>query len=180
LGGALAMNAGAFGGETWALVERAETLDRRGVRRQRERGDYQVGYRHVSGPAGEWFVGAHLRLVAGDPAASVARIKALLRRRADTQPLGLPSCGSVFRNPAGDHAARLIEASGLKGRRIGGACVSEKHANFIVNTGGATAAQIEALMAEVADTVARDHGVRLRLEVQVVGVPLAGAQESAG
>ncbi len=169
MGGALAMNAGAFGAETWTLVEAVETIDRCGLRRERAPGAYRVGYREVRGPVGEWFVAAHLKLATGRSPESSARIKDLLRRRAETQPLGLPSCGSVFRNPQGDFAARLIDASGLKGLRVGGACVSDKHANFIVNTGGATAADIEALMGEVMRTVEQASGVRLQPEVKIVG-----------
>ncbi|MDX1252103.1 MAG: UDP-N-acetylmuramate dehydrogenase [Gammaproteobacteria bacterium] len=172
VGGALAMNAGAFGGETWPLVASVETIDRRGVRHVRQPDEYQVGYRSVSGPAGEWFIAAHFRLRSGDTQASQARIKELLEKRNRTQPTSQPSCGSVFRNPPGDHAARLIEASGLKGVCIGGACVSEKHANFIVNTGSATAAQIESLIQQVADTVERDHGVRLIREAHIIGEAL--------
>jgi len=169
MGGALAMNAGAFGGETWTRVEQVETLDRRGRRRRRDRADYRVGYREVRGPAGEWFIAATLGLEKGETDTGGARIKALLRRRAETQPMGLASCGSVFRNPQGGHAAQLIEASGLKGLCVGAACVSEKHANFIINTGGATAADIEALIARVMEIVERVHGVRLIPEVKVVG-----------
>lgn len=172
VGGALAMNAGAFGGETWPLVASVETIDRLGVRRVRQPDEYQVGYRSVTGPAGEWFIAAHFRLRSGDTQASQARIKELLEKRNRTQPTSQPSCGSVFRNPPGDHAARLIEASGLKGVCIGGACVSEKHANFIVNTGSATAAQIEALIQQVADTVERGHGVRLIREAHIIGEAL--------
>ena len=171
LGGALAMNAGAFGGETWSLVAAVETLDRRGVRHRRTVEDYQVGYRSVQSPREEWFVGAELVLEPGDVLAAQARIKELLARRGATQPTQQPSCGSVFRNPAGDHAARLIEAAGLKGLRRGDAQVSEKHANFIVNLGAATAADIEALMYEVQDKVQAAHGVRLETEVRVVGEP---------
>lgn len=170
MGGALAMNAGAFGGETWQYVVAVETLDRHGERRLRTPEDYEIGYRHVHGPANEWFIAAHLRFAPGDTATAQARIKELLERRGATQPTNLPSCGSVFRNPPGDHAARLIEACGLKGRCIGKACVSEKHANFIINTGGARAADIEALIALVRDTVAVQQGVRLETEVRVVGV----------
>ena len=172
LGGALAMNAGAFGGETWALVEAVECVDRHGRLRERRPEDFKVGYRQVVGPAGEWFVAARLRLSSGDAGEATARIKALLEQRAAGQPIGLPSCGSVFRNPQGDHAARLIEASGLKGVCIGGACVSEKHANFIINTGTATAADIEALIGRVAQTVERKHGVALRLEAHICGEAL--------
>jgi len=183
LGGALAMNAGAFGGETWALVEAVETLDRRGRLRRRGPEAFRVGYREVRGPEGEWFVAVWLRLRPAGPgerAAVEARIRELLARRAATQPLGQPSCGSVFRNPPGDHAARLIEAAGLKGRRRGGAQVSERHANFIVNTGEATAADIEGLIREVQETVARVHGVRLVPEVHIVGEPLPGAGGEGG
>lgn len=169
MGGALAMNAGCFGGETWRLVESVETLDRQGRLQHREAGEYQVGYRHVSGPAGEWFVAARLRLEAGDAAALQARNRELLERRGSSQPTRLPNAGSVFRNPEGDYAARLIDSAGLKGRCIGGACVSEKHANFIVNTGAASAAQIEALIELVQQEVERVHGVRLQPEVKIIG-----------
>jgi UDP-N-acetylmuramate dehydrogenase len=169
MGGALAMNAGAFGGETWSLVKRVETLDRRGKRHWRTPADFHIAYREVRGAAGEWFVAAELQLQAGDGAAGLARVKELLERRNSTQPIGLPSCGSVFRNPPGDYAARLIEVCGLKGVCEGGACVSAKHANFIINTGKATAAEIEALIVRVADTVERMHGVRLIPEVHIVG-----------
>jgi UDP-N-acetylmuramate dehydrogenase len=171
MGGALAMNAGAWGGETWNLVERVETLDRGGRVRTRPANDYRPEYRGVRGPLGEWFMAAYLRLAPGDPAAASARIRDLLRRRAETQPLGQPSGGSVFRNPPGDFAGRLIEACGLKGLRLGGASVSEKHANFIVNLGAATAGDIEGLIQRVRDTVERACGVRLQTEVKVVGVP---------
>ena len=169
MGGALAMNAGAFGGETWRLVERVLTTDRRGILRNRPAEDFAVGYRSVHGPEGEWFLAAELKLLPGDPNAGRERIRALLARRAATQPTNLPSCGSVFRNPPGDHAARLIEACGLKGHRVGGACVSEKHANFIVNTGGATARDIETLIHYVRGRVELEHSVRLEAEVRIVG-----------
>lgn len=169
IGGALAMNAGAFGGETWNRVRAVEVINRRGERRTRMPEEYRIGYRSVRGPDGEWFLAAHLGLVPGDGEAALARIKELLEQRGRTQPIGEASCGSVFRNPPEDHAARLIEAAGLKGKRLGGACVSEKHANFIINTGGATAAEIEALIRLVAETVERVHGVRLQTEVVVVG-----------
>ena len=170
LGGALAVNAGAWGGEIWQHVDRVETLDRAGQRRVRPRADYRVGYREVHGPAGEWFVTVWLRLPQGDPAEAALRVRSLLRRRAQTQPIGQASCGSVFRNPPGDFAGRLIEACGLKGTRVGGARVSEKHANFILNEGGATAKDLETLLRQVQETVERVHGVRLEPEVHIVGV----------
>lgn len=169
LGGALAMNAGAFGGETWPLVEAVETVDRTGTVRRRGPEDFAVGYRSVRGPEGEWFGAAVLRLEEGDAEAGTARIRTLLGRRGETQPTRWPSAGSVFRNPEDDHAGRLVEAAGLKGRCIGKACVSEQHANFILNTGGATAADIEALIEHVAAEVARRFGVRLEREVHIVG-----------
>ena len=168
VGGALAMNAGAHGGETWQRVESVTTIDRLGEIRERGPEDYDVGYRTVRGPAGEWFLEARLVF---DPnvTASKATLDAMLDRRKATQPLGLPSCGSVFQNPPDDHAARLIEASGLKGYRIGGAEVSPKHANFIINADDASAADIEALINHVQDTVEAQHGVRLKHEVRIVG-----------
>jgi UDP-N-acetylmuramate dehydrogenase len=116
----------------------------------------------------EWFVEALLEFDAGVEA-SQETLKTLLARRKDTQPLGLPSCGSVFRNPQGDFAARLIEAAGLKGHRIGGAEVSTKHANFIINMNDASAADIEALISHVQRTVSEVHGVDLMHEVRIVG-----------
>ncbi len=171
LGGALAMNAGAFGGETWERVLEVQTIDRAGTLRRRGPEDFRVAYREVRGPEGEWFTGALLQLGQGDVAAEQAAIRALLERRAATQPTGLPSAGSTFRNPPGDHAARLIEAAGLKGCRIGGAEVSERHANFIINTGDASAADIEALIEHVQAEVERRFGVVLQPEVHRVGVP---------
>ena len=171
MGGALAMNAGAFGGETWEIVSAVETLHRNGQRHERLPDEYEVGYRSVQGPANEWFVAAELELKPGDTSAAQGRIKELLAKRSATQPTQLPNAGSVFRNPPGDHSARLIEDSGLKGLCIGGACVSEKHANFIVNKGGASAADIEALIKQVAHEVELKQGVRLETEVRMVGEP---------
>ena len=169
MGGALAMNASAFGGETWSLVDAVQTLDHQGELHPRSRADYQVSYRMVSGAENEWFVSADLRLQAGDSAAAQSRIRSLLERRSATQPTQQPSCGSVFRNPSDDHAARLIESCGLKGEQIGAARVSEKHANFIVNLGSASAADIEALIRYVQEQVQHRHGIRLQTEVRIIG-----------
>ena len=177
VGGALAMNAGAFGGETWQCVSAVETVDRAGRLHTRKADEFEIGYRNVRGPEGEWFVAAHLQLHTGNGLEAQARIKALLDRRNESQPIGLPSCGSVFRNPKGDYAARLIEAAGLKGTCIGNACVSEKHANFIINTGGASADDIEHLVAHVADVVEQTFGVRLEREVRIAGATMATAQQ---
>lgn len=169
MGGALAMNAGAWGGETWEHVARVRTIDRRGEVRERPPADFRVGYREVGGPPGEWFLDAELALAPGDAEAAQARIRELLDRRARTQPTGLPSCGSVFRNPPGSFAARLIEAAGLKGFAIGGAQVSPMHANFIINTGAASAADIARLIAHVRERVEATSGVRLVTEVKHIG-----------
>jgi UDP-N-acetylmuramate dehydrogenase len=169
LGGALAMNAGAFGGETWPHVRAVETIDRGGALRHRDAAEYRYSYRHVDPPAGdEWYLSATLEFEAVAADAGEA-IRDLLVRRKQTQPIGEWSCGSVFTNPPGDHAARLIEAAGLKGLRLGGAQVSEKHANFIVNGGEATAADLERLIAHVQNAVETKQGVRLVTEVRIVG-----------
>ena len=171
LGGALAMNAGAFGGETWQHVLRVETIDRSGKVRTRERAEYQVGYRSVRAPAPEeWFLSADLSFER-KPQAHAGEVRTLLERRKAAQPIGEWSCGSVFTNPPGDHAARLIEAAGLKGYRLGDASVSQKHANFIINHGQARAQDLENLIAHVRATVERVHGVALSPEVRIVGVP---------
>ncbi|PWG65173.1 UDP-N-acetylmuramate dehydrogenase [Sediminicurvatus halobius] len=170
VGGALAMNAGAWGGETWTHVESVETVDRSGACRERGPEAFQVGYRRVEGNPGEWFTAATFRFrPGGDPGALASRVRELLAERAERQPTGLASGGSVFRNPPGDHAARLIEAAGLKGTVRGGARISEKHANFIVHEGDATAADIEALIELARERVAAVHGVTLEPEVRIVG-----------
>jgi UDP-N-acetylmuramate dehydrogenase len=170
VGGALAMNAGCYGGETWDIVERALTIDRRGGVHERQKDEFEIGYRHCRGPGEEWFVAAYFRLQPGDAERSSARIKELLAKRMATQPLSLPNAGSVFRNPPGEHAARLIESCGLKGLARGGARVSEKHANFIVNPeGAASAADIEGLILQVRDTVLAKTGIALVPEVRIVG-----------
>ncbi len=173
IGGALAMNAGCYGGETWNHVTAVQTVDRRGTLRARARADFEVGYRHAALRAGgpEWFVSAELAFPRGDAAQAMRGMRELLARRVASQPLDVPNAGSVFRNPPGDHAARLIEACGLKGESIGGAQVSTRHANFIVNRGGASAADIEALVDRVQARVREQAGVELVREVRIVGNP---------
>jgi UDP-N-acetylmuramate dehydrogenase len=163
------MNAGAFGGETWQRVEVVETVNRLGIIHHRRPDEFQISYRRVILPEEEWFVAVHLRLQCGEAGISLRKIKSLLSRRSRHQPTGVASCGSVFRNPTGDYAARLIEATGLKGYQIGGARISERHANFIINTGTATAADIEALIEYVQLQVNKTHGIQLQPEVQIVG-----------
>jgi len=182
VGGALAMNAGCFGGETWDIVAEVTTVDRSGALRRRTRDDYDIAYRHVRlkaepprpsalmpHPPEEWFVAATFDLKRGSGAESRAKITDLLKRRLATQPLGEPNAGSVFRNPKGDYAARLIESCGLKGRAIGAAQISQKHANFIVNLGRARAVDIEALIELAERSVWEKFGIALEREVQIVG-----------
>ncbi|MFL2553674.1 MAG: UDP-N-acetylmuramate dehydrogenase [Candidatus Rariloculaceae bacterium] len=168
IGGALAMNAGAFGSETWDHVERVDTIDRSGERRSRTAKEFEVGYRSINGAPQEWFLSATFSL-GPDEAASMGDVKRLLRKRGATQPLGKLSCGSVFRNPPGQFAAQLIEQAGLKGATSGDAIVSDKHANFIINRGSATAADIESLIGLVRDSVAEFSGTTLEPEVRIIG-----------
>jgi len=171
IGGALAMNAGCYGGETWNHVTMVRTVDRFGALNERGPEQYEVGYRHLRDKANreEWFVGATFHFESGDEKVAMARMRELLAKRVATQPLSQPNAGSVFRNPQGDHAARLIESCGLKGYTVGGAQVSPKHANFIVNVGGAKAADIEAVIDHVQATVAAQTGIALVREVRIVG-----------
>lgn len=171
IGGALAMNAGCYGGETWNHVVSVETVDRNGTLRHRAPQDYEVGYRHLrlKDGAEEWFVSGVFGFQPGEEKAAMQHIKALLQKRVASQPLQFPNAGSVFRNPEGDHAARLIESAGLKGFAIGGALVSPKHANFIVNNGEASAGDIESLIDHVHATVLAKTGVDLVREVRIVG-----------
>jgi len=169
MGGALAMNAGAFGGETWNIVNSVETVNRQGQRIKRAASDIETAYRHVHLPEDEWFISAELLLVLDEDVNGLERIQTLLNQRAESQPTGKTSCGSVFRNPESDSAARLIEISGLKGQSIGNAGVSDKHANFIINSGNASAEDIESLMLLIQEKVKLDHGIDLIPEVRIVG-----------
>jgi UDP-N-acetylmuramate dehydrogenase len=183
VGGALAMNAGCYGNETWDIVARVQTVDRTGTERIRTPDDYEIAYRHVrlkadaeihpSSPIPhspeEWFVAATFRLQSGSGDESRNKIKELLSKRIASQPLSQPNAGSVFRNPPGKYAAQLIEACGLKGHAIGGALISPKHANFIVNAGNARAADIEVLIELAQSAVKTKFGIELEREVRIVG-----------
>ena len=172
VGGALAMNSGAYGSETWQFVKDFETLDRTGELHRRTKEDLQICYRSVQGLDNEWFTEALFEFPSGDGQASRKKIRELLNMRNEAQPVGNQSCGSVFRNPKNDYAARLIEACELKGIKIGGAQVSTKHANFIINTGGATAKNIEDLIVKVRLTVEKEFGIGLIPEVKIIGESL--------
>ncbi len=171
VGGALTMNAGCHGSETWPHVSAVTTLARQGSIQRRLPSAYQIAYRSVVGPQAEIFLAGEFCLTKGDKTTSLGLIRELLDRRAATQPIDYPNCGSVFRNPPKDHAARLIESIGLKGHRLGGAQVSPKHANFIINEGTATASDLEALMHLVQQRVEKETGITLIPEVRIVGEP---------
>lgn len=173
IGGALKMNAGAVGGEMWDIVETIETIDQFGKIHSRTPEEFVIAYRHIENKTNnlknEWFVSTIVKLTKGNKEESLQTIKQHLNRRGSTQPTQQPNAGSVFRNPEGDFAARLIEMCDLKGFCIGGACVSEKHANFIINTGTATAKDILLLIQTIQKKVHDQHGIELIREVQVVG-----------
>lgn len=176
VGGALAMNAGCYGSETWERVERVKTIDRNGTLHERTPGDYRIGYRQVElheamppDTSCGWFVGGWFRLRPGQQESSRQAVKALLGTRIKTQPLGFPSAGSVFRNPPGDYAARLVEQCDLKGFRIGDAMISTLHANFIINCGHATATEIETVINTAQAIVYKKTGIRLVTEVRIIG-----------
>ncbi len=168
VGGALAMNAGAFGGETWSQVVGVTMIERNGTVTERTPDEFDVNYRHVDLPAAEWFVAARFRFEPRD-AGDESNIRQLLRKRNESQPIGEPSCGSVFKNPPGDHAARLIQACDLKGYRLRTARVSEKHANFIISDEDTLASDVEALIETIRERVQERFGVLLHPEVRVVG-----------
>lgn len=171
IGGALAMNAGAFGGETWTAVERLFMLDRSGRLTERSASEFEVGYRRVTLPQQEWFAAALFRFGERE-AGEDSNIRQLLQQRNASQPIGQPSCGSVFKNPPGKHAAQLIEAAGLKGYCLGTACVSDKHANFIISSSTTTAGDVETLIEHIRTTVRVKFDIRLEPEVRIVGEAL--------
>lgn len=166
------MNAGAYGGETWDVVRLVETIDRHGDIHRRDPSDYKVGYRSINGPVEEWFVAAELGFERGDSEAARERARKTAKARSKSQPIQAATAGSVFRNPEGDYAARLIESAGLKGAQVGDAVVSKLHANFIVNQGKARAGDIEQLIKLVSESVEKHHGVVLIPEVKIVGEDL--------
>lgn len=169
VGGALRMNAGCFGSETWQFVDRVDMLSRDGQITQFTANQFSIHYRHVDYNFPGWFISGYFKLQSGDKELSLQKIKTLLDKRASTQPTNVPTCGSVFRNPPGDFAGRLIEQTGLKGFRIGKVHISEKHGNFFVNEGGATAKDIEALITYVINSVEAKFSIRLHPEVHIIG-----------
>lgn len=168
VGGALTMNAGAFGFETWQFVHSVEMINRHGLVTRSTEDEFDVSYRNVDKKQDEWFAAGYFEFPQVD-VEKASSIKSLLQKRNASQPIGQPSCGSVFKNPQGDHAARLIEVCGLKGYRLGGACVSEKHANFIINEDRATARDIEELLNYVQLQVKQKFDIELQTEVKIIG-----------
>ncbi|MCP4431263.1 MAG: UDP-N-acetylmuramate dehydrogenase [Gammaproteobacteria bacterium] len=168
IGGALTMNAGAFGSETWNLVESVRMINRQGELINRTKEDFEIAYRHVRLPVDEWFVAARFRLQRNNPGQD-SDIKHLLQKRNDSQPIGQPSCGSVFKNPPDNHSAKLIESAGLKGYCLGAACISDKHANFIISNTDTRACDIEALIAFIQKTIRQKFNISLETEVRIVG-----------
>mgnify|MGYP003965030493 FL=1 len=166
VGGALAMNAGAFGSEVWQYVVSVQTISLSGELQERFPNDYEINYRSVKHRfSDEFFISARFDFNLNKPNDNV---RELLDKRNSSQPIGLPSCGSVFKNPKDNYAAKLIESSGLKGFCIGGACVSEKHANYIINQNNATALDIENLIIHIQNTVKTLHNVELETEIIII------------
>lgn len=169
VGGALAMNAGCFGSETWEFVRYADTINRRGEVQRRRADQIRWGYRSVEMDSAEWFTGAEFELISCQPDEGRAKIRHYLRRRASQQPVQTANAGSVFRNPQNKFAAQLLDSVGLKGFTIGNARVSPVHANFIENTGDASAEDIESLITHMIERVNQVHGIELELEVRIIG-----------
>ena len=169
IGGALAMNSGAYGSETWEFVVNVQTIDRLGQLHTRKPGDLNVGYRTVEGLKDEWFVAAQFEFSLGDGQQARDKIRELMSKRNATQPVGNQSCGSVFKNPKNAYAAKLIDSCNLKGATVGGAQVSTKHANFIINLGNATAKDIEELINKMRTTIDKRCGISLIPEVKIIG-----------
>ena len=169
IGGALAMNAGAYGGEIWSYIKEVETINRKGKREIFEKNKFDINYRSVSISENEWFIACKMKLEISTRTVVSDRIKKMLSERADGQPLGKLSCGSVFRNPTNQHAAKLIELCGLKGKKVGGAVISDKHSNFIINTGNATSLDIEQLIEFIQACVYEKYNIKLIPEVRIIG-----------
>ena len=169
IGGALAMNAGAYGGEIWSYIKEVETINRKGKREIFEKNKFDINYRSVSISENEWFIACKMKLEISTRTVVNDRIKKMLSERADGQPLGKLSCGSVFKNPTNQHAAKLIELCGLKGKKVGGAVISDKHSNFIINTGNATSLDIEQLIEFIQACVYEKYDIKLIPEVRIIG-----------
>ena len=168
IGGGVYMNAGAYGGEICQVCHRVQVMDRQGNTRWLSREEMAFSYRHsVLEETGDIVICAEFTLTPAEPEAIKARMKELIGKRSASQPLDLPSAGSAFKRPVGGYAAALIDAAGLKGFRVGNAAISEKHAGFAVNLGGATADDVKALLKTVSDRVFEQSGIRLEPEIRI-------------
>jgi len=168
IGGALTMNAGSFGMETWDLVKEVEVINEKGDISFLEKESFDIAYRTVTFPFRLWFLSCSMSL-SSDEQTTKDNLIELRNQRIKTQPLSEDTCGSVFKNPPGNFAGALIEGSGLKGFKIGSASISEKHANFIVNQGGATAGDIENLINHTRQVVKKNYDIDLQPEVRIMG-----------
>ena len=170
IGGALAMNAGCYGSETWDYVQKVLMINLNGDQVERNKSDFNISYRQViNNNKDEFFLAAWFKFPKGDKEESEKRIKELLAHRKETQPLNWPTAGSTFRNPKDNFAAKLIEDCGLKGYQIGGAQVSEKHANFIINLGNASALDIENIITYIQKVVFEKKNIQLLREIRIIG-----------
>jgi UDP-N-acetylmuramate dehydrogenase len=169
IGGAVCMNAGTAEGEMGDVVETVTLLTPGGELATRSKEEMGFGYRTANVPAGHVVLSARLQLRHDEKKKIEAKVKVLMEKRKDRQPWGQPNAGSIFKNPLDESAGKLIESAGLKGKAVGGAQVSEKHANFIVNTGKATAADVLSLMEIMKQTVLEVHGARLEPEIKIIG-----------
>ena len=170
IGGALAMNAGCYGSETWEYVEKVLMINLNGDQIIRSKSSFEIDYREVKNiNKDESFLGAWFKFPHGDKEEAKNKIKELLAHRKKTQPLNWPTAGSTFRNPKDNFAAKLIEDCGLKGYQIGGAQVSEKHANFIINLGNASALDIEKIIDHIQKVVLEKKSIELKREIKIIG-----------
>jgi UDP-N-acetylmuramate dehydrogenase len=163
VGGALTMNAGCFGREFWDAVKSVKTIDNKGKISTKTKNDFEISYRHTNLQANEYFISCELDFK------NYADVdKKLLESRYQSQPIGSANCGSVFKNPPNNYAAKLIEDAGLKGKCIGGACISEKHANFIINNDNASSQDIQELITLIQNQVKTKFNIELETEVVIV------------
>ncbi|MDY4507454.1 MAG: UDP-N-acetylmuramate dehydrogenase [Candidatus Faecousia sp.] len=168
IGGGIYMNAGAYGGEISQVCDRVEVMDRQGNSRWLRNAEMGFSYRHsVLETADDLVIAAEFTLTPAEPEAIKARMKELIGKRSASQPLNLPSAGSAFKRPKGGYAAALIDQAGLKGFRVGNAGISDKHAGFAVNLGGATANDVKELLQTVSDRVFEQTGIRLEPEIRI-------------
>jgi len=170
VGGAIRMNSGAYGSETWDFIRAIEIVDKNGVCKIVPAQEFEVGYRTVALPLGTFVAAGYFEFIIEHDSDAFSRCRELLRLRNSSQPIGTYNCGCVFRNPIGESAGNLIDRAGLKGFEVGDAEVSKKHANFIINRGGATAKDIFTLISTITKRVLDEFGLELKPEVRIIGI----------